>query len=519
MTRIKRPDRFQVSNSLVVATLVLCLNVLVSDYSQDDAYITYRYADNLATQGTLSFNAGDTAGPAGFSNPGFVLVLALARILSFHLVPLEWISRLVASGAVAMFAFFLLASLTARKPPSPLGCTAAGGGGVLLLFLGFPFTLPNFFCGLETPAYIALIFILWATIFNLVHLSNALERVVVLCLVSLRYDAIVVALPMLLVYSLIDPAKRQDRITNTLLSILSILCFFMVQRLMTESSLMLSFQHKINDFSWDTLSAYLKFSAYTLGVPLVIMLYLRPFVAICAGLHTLYVCLFYSYFAPWHFHRYIFPFVFAFFVFFLVVVAPKKNYGRLAYLIAGFVPMALLWQQLCLGYAFISGYRVLMHTRQALAALMVEAALPVQLRVFAGYDAGALPYLSRWKFIDLLGLTTADISIATPQQVLNQQNPTLLIVSQFEECDPAQVQIWKNRRVIYDTIPTNYYFIKYLRLTNPYFLPDLPYGYYLYANENAPPAFTTAISNLAIDANKSLGYQRFFLRKLMHTPP
>src|SRR5690349_4263604 len=62
------------------AAMLLILENYIGIYMPDDAYITYRYAENLATGHGLVFNAA-TAPVEGYSNLSWIIVLAgLARL-------------------------------------------------------------------------------------------------------------------------------------------------------------------------------------------------------------------------------------------------------------------------------------------------------------------------------------------------------------------------------------------------------------------------------------------------------
>ena len=81
------------------AIFLLFTNLAVSDFIQDDGYITFHYADNLANHRTLYYNAGEH-GPYGYSNPGYVFILALLRIVSLKQISFEALSRIIASLSV-----------------------------------------------------------------------------------------------------------------------------------------------------------------------------------------------------------------------------------------------------------------------------------------------------------------------------------------------------------------------------------------------------------------------------------
>ena len=106
----------------------------------DDAYISFRYADNLATGNGLVFNLGERV--EGFSTPSFVLLIATA--IRLGIAPE---TAAVAISAIALATLLLVASLWARElagsgpsatasstsPQPPWASTVAGLAGALAI--------------------------------------------------------------------------------------------------------------------------------------------------------------------------------------------------------------------------------------------------------------------------------------------------------------------------------------------------------------------------------------------------
>ncbi|HVS03276.1 MAG TPA: hypothetical protein VMT16_10945 [Thermoanaerobaculia bacterium] len=90
--------------------------------ASDDAYITYRYAHNLARGDGLVFNPGERV--FGATEPGWVLALAAARRLTG--APLHWLGPLLYGASLAALATLLLASVC-RSTPSRWPEALAGG--------------------------------------------------------------------------------------------------------------------------------------------------------------------------------------------------------------------------------------------------------------------------------------------------------------------------------------------------------------------------------------------------------
>jgi hypothetical protein len=57
----------------------IALRIIIGPITYDDAYITFRYADNLATGLGLIYNSGERV--LGTTSPRFAIVLALLKSL------------------------------------------------------------------------------------------------------------------------------------------------------------------------------------------------------------------------------------------------------------------------------------------------------------------------------------------------------------------------------------------------------------------------------------------------------
>src|SRR5215218_6671533 len=99
-----------------VAYAVLC--ALLAPFVTDDAYISARYAENVASGGGFGFNPG---GPRveGFSNPGLVSLEALGTVLG---VPAVTTARAigVASGLALLALLHVAAPPVAGRPATRL---------------------------------------------------------------------------------------------------------------------------------------------------------------------------------------------------------------------------------------------------------------------------------------------------------------------------------------------------------------------------------------------------------------
>ena len=122
-----------------------------SRWGYDDAYVTYRYASNLAHGLGFVFNPGERA-VLGTSTPLYALALALGARFGADIPTLS-----IAIGSLATALTLAMIVLLARRAGTPAAGVAAALGWSLS-----PFTY-RYVEGMETPVYMALIvFALWA---------------------------------------------------------------------------------------------------------------------------------------------------------------------------------------------------------------------------------------------------------------------------------------------------------------------------------------------------------------------
>jgi len=143
---------------LLSAVMILCVHQLVFvNWTCDDAFISFRYAENLAQGNGLVFNAGERI--EGFSNFLWVLILALAKLLGIQVL---W-----AAKTLSFFISVLLVFLV-YKTASSLGLEDVPAA-LCALFVSFPTSLAYYaMSGMETVAYTFLLLLA-------VYLNNRLE--------------------------------------------------------------------------------------------------------------------------------------------------------------------------------------------------------------------------------------------------------------------------------------------------------------------------------------------------------
>ncbi len=113
----------------------------------DDAYITFRYAENLAKGCGIVWNIG---GPHTEGYTNFLLVLILSPFAFFN-ADLMLVSQLVGIASTILTALIIFKLVTHISEP--------GGWpfGAALIYLLLPFTWANAFSGLETSLFVLLV--------------------------------------------------------------------------------------------------------------------------------------------------------------------------------------------------------------------------------------------------------------------------------------------------------------------------------------------------------------------------
>ena len=147
----RTPDggrRFPVAVLTLAAFVVLAAHLaLFWDWTSDDAYISFRYAENLAAGRGLVFNPGENV--EGFSNFPWVIVLALARLVG--------LSPVLTAKALGVLAAFLLLGLW-LKAAAEAGLgerSRLSGLWMLAVSTGLAYFAMS---GLETVPYALLLF-------------------------------------------------------------------------------------------------------------------------------------------------------------------------------------------------------------------------------------------------------------------------------------------------------------------------------------------------------------------------
>lgn len=157
---IVRTRTYKTYQTALFAVLYLCLATLLiylafSNWSYDDPFIIYRYAQNLATGNGFVYNPGERV--LSTTTPLFTMLLAVIYPLADkgHLLwkDLPQLANLLGAFCLALGGWFIWDLAHTWKQPARLSTTVVGLAG-LLLYPTFPLVIRTL--GSETPLYLAL---------------------------------------------------------------------------------------------------------------------------------------------------------------------------------------------------------------------------------------------------------------------------------------------------------------------------------------------------------------------------
>jgi hypothetical protein len=139
--------RYQLIACILIAAVVMAVLMAFPKWTVDDAYITFRYARNLAEHGQLTFNVGQDP-VEGYTGVLLPLTIALAFRLG---IPPEVATHVVGVGS------FFLALILFHTLSHRLGARASIRLAFLWLLATAAFLYVHVFSGLETMLFTALL--------------------------------------------------------------------------------------------------------------------------------------------------------------------------------------------------------------------------------------------------------------------------------------------------------------------------------------------------------------------------
>ena len=159
-------------------------------WTVDDAYISYRYADNLAKQGELNWNVGEDP-IEGYTGVAMPVIMSFFIALGFSPVVV---------GKVIGVVFFLLGGLILRSIFRSLGVQGWASSIPLILYFAAPFMFVHALSGMETILFgtliIASIYLLFVSLTTKGHKGLTETALFALLLLTslVRPEGVVLAL-------------------------------------------------------------------------------------------------------------------------------------------------------------------------------------------------------------------------------------------------------------------------------------------------------------------------------------
>ena len=204
---------------LGIPVLLAYINIAVQNWNIvfDDAYISYRYAQNLAMGYGITWNPGFPP-TEGYTN--FLLVLILAPFIKAGLDPLL-VTRVLSFICVAGMAGIIFT--VARRQ---YGCSATGAGMIAAIIFLVPATEVLCLVGLETVIYAFFLLITFISGVIFIDRKQARHSVIFSCLLLLtmllRPEAALLY-PIIAIAFLIDSARHKSSLMPLMIGLLVLL--------------------------------------------------------------------------------------------------------------------------------------------------------------------------------------------------------------------------------------------------------------------------------------------------------
>ena len=137
---------------LALYSIVIC--IIFPKWTVDDAYITFRYAENLAHHLQLSWNVGE-APVEGYTGVVLPVVLALLMKIGVSPVAASHTIGLLSFAITGVLIFHILVKLGVQASVSFLRFNIPIRHSIVVLFFTAPFLYTHAFSGLETLLFMA----------------------------------------------------------------------------------------------------------------------------------------------------------------------------------------------------------------------------------------------------------------------------------------------------------------------------------------------------------------------------
>jgi arabinofuranosyltransferase len=431
---------------LASAVIFIAMTAALWHYTVDDAYITFRYAENLSSGWGLTFNH-EPPRAEGYTSILWTLLMVIPHMLGIDAVSFsKLVGATITMGTIYMMAYGVFTAKDERR----IEDRVFGAALACMLLLSFPYFPVHVVSGMET-ALAAFLYTITAVLFLALQdgrSSKPFLPMACLLLGLTRPEANLYSVVLLALALYCTPTSNRLRFAVWCFAfyILPGVCYFAWRYHYYGLLWPLPFYIKSNNINFCGLSPTMDFAkdlAFGFGIPLVLLLFNRR------ALLLIPILLVSAYFLNIEHimgfgHRYFFPFVpilsmlSGLGVSLLTAKLPSK-YGvwiRTAFLLlisiaaaSGFLATKRISNSfLTYSQGMDRAHIALGHT----LAKVQWSSTPI----IAIGDAGAVPYYSRLETIDTFGLNDPDIAThfhADRSGYLLSKNPTIVVFISFHD--------------------------------------------------------------------------------------
>lgn len=217
--------RLHIASYILIAILVLLILLVFPKWTVDDAYIIFRYAENLVQHGQLTFNVGEDP-VEGYT--GMLLPLIIAAALELGISP-SIAAHLVGVVSLLLSMLILYRLMLRFRIPGPIRISS------FLIVATAGFVYPHVYSGMETWLFTALLLGASLQLHNLLRTgsisfgSHIYLAVTLLCLSLCRPEGIayaMIAAGFLIVVSIVTSRSLSPTFAYALALGLPLLIYF-----------------------------------------------------------------------------------------------------------------------------------------------------------------------------------------------------------------------------------------------------------------------------------------------------
>lgn len=455
-------------------------------YTMDDSFITFRYGDNLATYGTLSWNPKDSIKVEGYTSILWVLISAA---LSFFTIDHVFSSKIISTTLVLITSILITLPLHIQRASFFWIILAIG-----LFFMNADVIIPMI-SGMET----ALAMLLSTSFFlTLRYVSDEPKpaNTLLLCLIGLlcslnrpEFNIAIICSVGYLFLSQRD--KKKTLLLYCLIPYMIGGSLYMLWRYIYFGQLLplpfyLKMSHKVGLSGLSDVASFLASIAFLLPLiiwPLISCKNYRAWLPVVASILSLLIFFLF----PMHImgvgHRFLIP-LFPFIVL-LAVLGAKEILKKYQATLGRSVLVSILLTGFIISYVYLQIHErtnemtAIRNYGQSLQDSHVKLGKALTKYADRGYtialgDAGAIPFYSKWKVTDTFGLNNLEIAIMRSKgfydpMVVFKTNPDLLIFIS-SKCDTFTPLLDYEQLLLDDALRREFRLIGVMHFNDDYFL-------------------------------------------------